>query len=51
MMEKQLKTMKLWSSYFPSVTGQVLIAKALVIFLANYLVTVNGISHKNLLTM
>ena len=36
---------------YPSAMGRVLIAKALVISLAQYLMTVNGISRRNLTTM
>jgi hypothetical protein len=50
-MERQLKTMKLWNSYYPSTAGRILIAKALVVSIAYYLMTVNGISRKNLETM
>jgi len=51
MMEKQLKTMKWWNFHYPSVMGRVLIVKALVISLAYYLMTVNGITRKCLLAM
>ena len=44
MLEKQQKTMKLWNQSYPSATGRVLIAKALVVSLAYYLMTVNGIT-------
>src|SRR5258706_5935764 len=43
--------MKRWNQLYPSVAGQVMIAKTLVVSLAQYLMTVNGISTKNLLTM
>ena len=51
MIEKQLKTMKRWNGHYPSTAGRVLVVKALVISLAYYLMTVNGISRKNLMTM
>ena len=44
MLEKQQKSMKLWNLSYPSVTGRVLIAKALIVSLAYYLMTVNGIT-------
>ena len=50
-LEKQMKIMKRWNSIYPSVAGRVLISKTLVVPLAQYLMTVNGISNKNLLTM
>jgi hypothetical protein len=50
-MERQSKTMKLWNSYYPSMAGHILIVKALVVSIAYYLMTVNGISCKNLETM
>ena len=43
-LERQLKTMNCWAPLYPSVTGQVLLTKTLVISLAQYLMTVNGIS-------
>ena len=46
-----MKTMKQWTHLYPSVAGQVLLAKTLVVSLAQYLMTVNGISSKNLTTM
>ena len=42
-MEKQAKTMRLWGLLHPSIAGRVLIVKGLVISLAYYLMTVNGI--------
>ena len=49
--ERQSKTMNRWSNMYPSMVGQVLIVQALVISLAQYLMTVNGISRKDLMTM
>jgi len=49
--EQQAHTMKLWSLLYPSIAGQVLIVKALVISLAYYLMTVNGISCTALMAM
>ena len=49
--ERQLKTMRHWNHLYPSVAGRVLIAKALVISLAYYLMTVNGIHRNTLSTM
>ena len=43
--------MKLWSLLYPSIAGRVLIVKALVISLAYYLMTVNGISRMTLTAM
>ena len=43
--------MKLWSLLYPSIAGGVLIVKALVISLAYYLMTVNGISCTTLTAM
>src|SRR5882757_9642156 len=50
-LERQMKTMKRWNCLYPSVNGRVMIAKTLVVSLAQYLMTVNGISNKNLMTM
>jgi hypothetical protein len=50
-LERQLKIMKLWSRQYPSTLGRVLIAKALVISIAYYLMTVNSIPRKYLETM
>ena len=50
-LERQMKTMKRWTHLYPSVAGRVLLAKTLVVSLAQYLMTVNGISSKNLTTM
>ena len=50
-LENQQNTMKLCSLSYPSVAGRVLIAKALVVSLAYYLMTVNGITYKHLMTM
>ena len=50
-LERQMKTMKRWTHLYPSVAGRVLLAKTLVVSLAQYLMTVNGISNKNLTTM
>ena len=50
-LERQQKTMKRWSHLYPSVAGRVLLLKTLVVSLAQYLMTVNGISNKNLTTM
>ncbi len=50
-LERQMKTMKHWNHLYPSVAGQVMIAKMLVVSLAQYLMMVNGISNKNLTTM
>jgi len=51
MIEKQLKTMNRWNPLYPSTGGRVTIVKSLVISLAYYLMTVNGINHKTILTM
>ena len=51
MIEKQLKTMRRWKIHHPSVAGRILISKALVISLAYYLMTVNGIPRTTLMTM
>jgi len=48
MIEKQLKTMKRWNIFYPSATGRVMIAKSLVVSLAYYLMTVNGIDRGTL---
>jgi len=50
-MERQQKTINRWNHLYPSVTGRVLLAKSLVISLAQYFMTVNGISQRNLTTM
>ena len=50
-LERQMKTMKQWTHLYPSVAGWVLLAKTLVVSLAQYLMTVNGILNKNLTTM
>ena len=50
-LENQLKTMKRWMHLYPSTTGWVLLAKTLVVSLAHYLMTVNGIPQKDLTTM
>ena len=51
MLEKQQKIMKLCSLSYPLVTGRVLIAKALIVLQAYYLMTVNRITWKHLETM
>jgi len=51
MLEKQQKIMKLCSLSYPSVTGRVLITKALIVSQAYYLMTVNGITRNHLETM
>ena len=51
MLEKQQKTMKLWNQSYPLAMGRVLISKALVVSLAYYLTTVNGIMQKHHSTM
>jgi len=43
--------MNRWTHLYPSVAGRVLLAKTLVISLAQYFMTVNGISQRNLTTM
>jgi len=48
MLEKQMKTMKRWNIHYPSATGRVMIAKSLVVSLAYYLLTVNGIDRGSL---
>jgi len=50
-MERQAKTMRLWSLMYPSITGRILVVKALVISLAYYLMTVNGIPWDTLSDM
>jgi len=49
--ERQLKTMKQWNFHYPSIAGRVLIVKTLVISSAYYLMTVNGVSSKNIMSM
>src|SRR5258707_1131755 len=49
-LEKQLKIMKLRDLRHPSTIGRVLITKALVIPVAYYLMTVNGIPRRYLLS-
>jgi len=49
--ERQARTMKLWSLLYPLVARRVPIVKALVILLAYYLMTVNGISRSTLTEM
>jgi len=46
-----MRTMNRWASFYLSVAGRVLLAKSLVVSLAHYLMTVNGISQRNLSTM
>ena len=46
-----MKTMKRWTHLYPLVAGQVLLAKTLVVSLAQYLMMVNRILSKNLTTM
>jgi len=43
--------MKLWSLMYPSIAGRILVVKALVISLAYYLMTVNGIPRNTLSDM
>ena len=50
-LEKQMRTMNRWAPLFPSVAGRVLLTKSLVVSLAHYLMTVNGITRKILSSM
>ena len=50
-LEKQMRTMKRWAPLYPSVAGRVLLTKSLVLSLAHYLMTVNGITQNDLSTM
>jgi hypothetical protein len=50
-LERQMKTMNRWAPLYPSVAGRVLLTKTLVLSLAQYLMTVNGISRQTLETM
>jgi len=49
--KRQLKMMKRWNPMYPLTTGRILIAKALIISIAHYLMTVNGIPRNTLMTM
>jgi len=40
--ERQLKTMKRWNPMYPWTMGRILIAKALIILMAHYLMTLDG---------
>jgi len=49
--KRQLKTMRRWNPMYPLTMGRILIVKALIILIAHYLMTVNGIPQNMLMTM